>query len=263
MKLESRDKMIIAGPCALESRQVAEETIEGALRWGVEVVRANLWKPRTNGGFRGAEDAGLEWVRMMAREGLTPALEVGIVDHVVKLRKEVLDKVPDSKLLLWLGSRNQNQWVQTEIGKEIAGDERITMMVKNQPWRSEAHWAGIVGYLIEGGASKDQLMLCHRGFNPGKNDETDLRNIPDVAMALRLRAELDLKLIMDPSHIGGRRDLVKSLIQEYQQVDGVDGQIIEVHPDPDNALTDAKQQLTWAELAAVMGWVNEAAKEVA
>ena len=124
-------------------------------------------------------------------------------------------------------------------------------MIKNQPWRSKAHWAGIVEHVLKGGAAMEQLSLCHRGFAPA-NDASEMRNPPDLNMARELHDETGLPLIMDPSHIGGRSAVVRQLISDFALLPEVSGQIIEVHPDPDNALTDAKQQLSWSELELLL-----------
>ena len=165
--------------------------------------------------------------------------------------KAILSSAPHAVLLLWIGSRNQNHLLQKDIGSVVAGEDRVKLIVKNQPWRDEDHWKGIVEHVISGGANKEQLMLCHRGFAPWDKSASALRNIPDLEMARRVKEELALPLLIDPSHIGGAIEIVKRLAQEYGHEDYIDGQIIEVHPDPVNAMTDSRQQLTWEELKAI------------
>jgi 3-deoxy-D-arabino-heptulosonate 7-phosphate (DAHP) synthase len=282
--MRSKEKLIIAGPCALESEEHAQITISEAKNSGIDVVRMNLWKPRTKPGFEGVGESGIPWVRQAAQSGLGVAMEVMIPEHAELLMEEILGKVPHASLMLWIGSRNQNHLLQRDIAKVVAGDDRVKLIAKNQPWRDESHWMGIVEHLASGGAKDEQLMLCHRGHTPTVEDSrkakatqnnihaelakemlkggavditnwsshAPLRNIPDLEMAKRVRNELALPLLLDPSHIGGAVEVVKRLAQEYGVEDWIDGQIIEVHPDPAHAMTDSQQQLNWDELRELM-----------
>lgn len=246
--MRSKEKLIIAGPCALETEKHGQITVTEAKNSGITTVRMNLWKPRTQPGYEGVGEAGMPWVIEAAESGLEVAMEVLNAEQADWVMDEVLGNVPHATLLLWLGSRNQNHIIQREVGNAIAGEERVRLMLKNQPWRDEAHWIGMVEHVISGGADKEQLLLCHRGHAPEDKKTAPMRNIPDLEMAKRVKSELALPLILDPSHIGGSVELVKRLASEYSLEDWIDGQIIEVHPDPKNAKTDAKQQLTWDEL---------------
>lgn len=246
--MRSTEKLIIAGPCALETQAHGQITVTEAHQSGISTVRMNLWKPRTQPGYEGAGEAGMPWVIEAAESGLEVAMEVLNAEQADWVMEEVLGKVPHATLLLWLGSRNQNHLIQKEVGAAIAGEDRVRLMLKNQPWRDEAHWKGMVEHVLSGGAHREQLLLCHRGHAPHDKKTAPMRNLPDLEMARKVRDELVLPLILDPSHIGGSVELVKQLAHEYAQQDWIDGQIIEVHPDPKNAKTDAKQQLTWDEL---------------
>lgn len=251
--MNRHEQKIIAGPCALESQRHAELTIQGAQDVGISTVRMNLWKPRTKPGFEGVGQAGVPWVHAAAERGLTPAMEVILPHQVDLLMNEVLGKLPHASLLLWIGSRNQNHEVQRDIGRAVAGEPRVQLMVKNQPWRDKDHWRGIVEHVMHGGATAEQLSLCHRGFAPWDKSSSPTRNVADMEMAVALKNELNIPLIMDPSHIAGKREAVKKMASELATNPDVDGQIIEVHPDPTTALTDAQQQLTWAELQMILG----------
>lgn len=251
--MKKTEQLIIAGPCALESLEHAKITISNAKNLGITHVRANLRKPRTEPGFDGVGKIGIPWLQEIASQDLVPSLEVLHAREVDMLMEEILGKVPHSALLVWLGSRNQNHDIQQEIGKAVAGESRIKVMIKNQPWRDEAHWRGIAKHLATGGADKSQLLMCHRGFAPWDKSETNMRNIPDLDMALKVKIETGLPMILDPSHIGGQRGIVVGLIGQFLELPWVDGQIIEVHPNPDQARTDAKQQLTWEILADTLG----------
>lgn len=240
----------IAGPCAVESREHALETALEAKKRGIDIVRLNLWKPRTKPGFEGVGDEGITWLLDVAQMGLTPSTEVILPNQAEKLIDAVI-KNSDSKVLIWLGSRNQNHLIQREIGRVIAGEERTMLMIKNQPWSDEDHWKGIAEHVLSGGADESQLLMCHRGFKPGAINPDNLRNMPDFEMAIRVKRETGLPMIIDPSHMGGTRNNVIEIARQamnYRKTGlGFDGLIVEVHPDPDNALTDAKQQLTWGQ----------------
>lgn len=250
--MNRREQHVIAGPCAMETPAHAEQTISQAKLLGIETVRMNLWKPRTKPGFEGAGEAGIPWVKLAAEQGLTPAMEVIMPWQAELLMNEVLTISPHATLLVWIGSRNQNHTVQTDIGRAVAGEERVKLMIKNQPWRDADHWRGIVEHVMNGGATKSQLSLCHRGFAPVDKATSETRNVVDMEMAVNLKHELNLPLILDPSHIGGQREIVKRLIHQFATHPEVDGQIIEVHPDPAVALTDQKQQLMWSELETLL-----------
>jgi 3-deoxy-D-arabino-heptulosonate 7-phosphate (DAHP) synthase len=212
----------------------------------------NLWKPRTAPGYEGVGEQGLPWLVEAAQEGLGVALEVITPEQAKLVSEKILSMVPHAHLILWIGSRNQNHLIQRQIAEIVAGQANTQLMLKNQPWRDEAHWKGMVNHALSGGASKDQLLLCHRGHAPWDKKSTQMRNIPDLEMAQNVKNETSLPMILDPSHIGGMVHLVQKLVLKFAKLDWVDGQIIEVHPDPKNAKTDAKQQLTWDELAELL-----------
>lgn len=260
MKNASEQKLIIAGPCALESEDHARITIDEAKKTGIEIVRMNLWKPRTIPGYEGVGATGLPWLREAAQEDLGIALEVMNPEQADLVMEEILSAAPHATLILWIGSRNQNHILQRDIAITVAGQKNVKLMLKNQPWRDKKHWKGMVAHALSGGIAPEQLMLCHRGFTPWDKDKEKLRNIPDLEMAQQVKIELAeddllLPMILDPSHIGGTVLLVQELAKEFGQANWVDGQIIEVHPDPKNAKTDSKQQLTWEQLRELMPFI--------
>ena len=248
MNTKSKEQRIIAGPCALESHEHAQITSAEAKKSGVNAVRMNLWKPRTKPGYEGVGEAGIPWAREAAEAGLTVAMEAILPEHAELVMNEILGKVPHATLMLWIGSRNQNHLLQREIAETVAGEERVQLLVKNQPWRDERHWVGIVDHVVSGGVDPEQILLVHRGFTPWDASESPMRNIHDLEMARRVKEELGLPLLLDPSHIGGTVALVKELATQYSREPWIDGQLIEVHPNPPEAITDRKQQLSWDEL---------------
>ena len=244
---------IIAGPCAVESEKQVEITVQEAKKIGIQMIRGNIWKPRTEPGFEGVGAVGIPWLQAAAQEGLGISLEVILPEHVDLILENIFKVAPHAAIQLWIGSRNQNHLLQREIASRIAGDKRVSLMLKNQPWRDKRHWKGMVEHAKSGGLLEDQLSLCHRGFAPWDAGDTPMRNVPDLHMAKEVKEETGLPIFLDPSHIGGTVHLVKKLVKEFGNKNWIDGQVIEVHPDPKNALTDAKQQLTWQELAELLG----------
>lgn len=261
---EFKRPIIIAGPCGAESQKVVQESTQQALERGLSILRASLWKPRTEPGYDGVKGKGISWLVEVAEKGLTPATEVLNAKQADRVIDAVIKNTSTAKVILWLGSRNQNHQVQKAVGRSInnglaeviRGEPRVLLMIKNQPWKDEKHWKGIVKHVLSGGAKKEQLILCHRGFSPGING---YRNRPDFDMAMKLKNDEELEsipMIIDPSHIGGSQEKVLFIAKkamEYEK-DGkrFDGLVIEVHPKPEEAKSDAKQQLAWNQFDELM-----------
>jgi 3-deoxy-D-arabino-heptulosonate 7-phosphate (DAHP) synthase len=160
--------------------------------------------------------------------------------------KKVFSANPNVKLLVWIGARNQNHLIQQEIAKVASKDKRVFLLVKNQPWKNEEHWEGIVEHVLTGGIKKENLILCDRGFAPNGHNPNGYRNIPDFEMAMRIKHKYEVSMVFDPSHTGGSVQNVFKISQQASMYN-FDGMIVEVHPDPKNALTDKKQQINWQE----------------
>ncbi|MBI4038443.1 hypothetical protein HY384_00640 [Candidatus Daviesbacteria bacterium] len=239
-----KNSIIIAGPCAAESREQIITSAKEAKKRKVDFMRVSLWKPRTKPGFDGLGKSGIPFLIEVVKMGINPATEVLLPSHAKAVMKAVLPVLKQGKLLLWIGSRNQNHIVQQQIAKVTSKDERVMLLVKNQPWSDEAHWEGIVEHVLSVGINKENLILCHRGFGPNGHNPLGLRNIPDYEMSMRIKMKTGLPMVFDPSHTGGLVPNVLKLAKEALNHD-FDGAMVEVHPDPTNALTDAKQQLTW------------------
>jgi len=251
-------KMVIAGPCALESRQQLKECVQVLKRMGVTMIRASLWKPRTQPGWEG-----LGWMSLplLLEEtlpyGLVPATEIISAEHALMVVHALEHFGSDARMIVWLGSRNQNHMEQKKIAKILAtGPDGITFMFKNQMWDDERHWHGIAEHILAEGFPRERLMICHRGFSPGKAQNLHgYRNLPDFEMAMRIKEKTGLPMLLDPSHIGGSRDKVMeicNLALSYH----FDGYLIEMHCDPENAKTDAKQQLSPDELHGLLNIIR-------
>lgn len=255
MKNKKLNSILIAGPCATESLELIQESIKEAKKRKVDFLRVNLWKPRTKPGFDGIGEKGLPILVEVVKQKINPALEVITPEQAEMVLKAVLPVLGDGKLLLWIGSRNQNHFVQSEIARIASSDKRVYLLVKNQPWKDEKHWEGIVEHVLDGGISKDRLILCDRGFSPNGNNPHNYRNIPDSEMAMRIKEKYGLPMLFDPSHTGGSVENVfhaTKIAVKYNY----DGLLTEVHTDPKHALTDAKQQVTWIEFDKLINVIN-------
>lgn len=241
---------MISGPCAAESKEQIDIAIREAKKRHVDFLRINLWKPRTKPGFEGVGEVGISWMIEAAKQGVNPGTEVLTPNQAKLVMDTVLSAVPNTKLLLWLGARNQNHFIQKEIAQIAARDKRVFLLVKNQPWVNEDHWEGIIEHVLAAGVQKENLINCHRGFAPHGDNPLGLRNKPDWEMAQRVREKNGIPVIFDPSHTGGSVPNVFILAKEAAE-NGMDGLMIEVHHDPKNALTDQKQQVTWEEFDAI------------
>jgi len=244
MNNKLKKQIIIAGPCAAESREQVIETVINAKKRNVDFVRMNLWKPRTKPGFDGMGEAGIPLLVEAAKMGVNPGTEVILPQHAEKVISAVLNASSTVNVLVWIGARNQNHYIQQEIASVAKGEKRVKLMVKNQPWVSEEHWEGVIEHVLHGGIDEKNLIVCHRGFVPNGHNPCGFRNVPDFKMAMKIKDKTGLKVIFDPSHVGGSTDNVILAAKQASEYP-FDGMIIEVHPKPTDALTDAKQQLTW------------------
>jgi chorismate mutase len=237
--------IIIAGPCAAESKEVIIQSAKQAKKRNVDFMRVSLFKPRTKPGYEGIGEDGIDLLIETAKHGVNPGTEILFPDQAKRIMDEVFTAVPNTKLLLWIGARNQNHIIQRETARIVAQDKRAFLLVKNQPWKNKKHWEGIIEHVLEGGLDKSHFINCHRGFAPhGYENPHNMRNIADFNMAMEIRKESGIRMVFDPSHIGGTVENVLRIGKEAARYH-FDGLMVEVHPDPKNALTDAEQQLTW------------------
>lgn len=230
------EPLIIAGPCSAESEQQTLDAARALSAIGVKVFRAGIWKPRTMpGGFEGVGDAGLTWLRRVKQEtGMTIATEVATVDHV----HAALDAGVD---VLWIGARTTaNTFAMQDIADVLHGNDKVTVLVKNPLNPDLDLWLGALQRLAYAGVTR--LGAVHRGFSSA--GAHFYRNDPQWHIPFELRRCVpELTILCDPSHIGGKREYVKSLSQQALDM-GFDGLMIESHCNPDQALSDSAQQIT-------------------
>ena len=235
---------IIAGPCSVESPEQIMAAAEGISRTGVKVLRGGLWKPRTHpGSFEGVGETGARWLRDAGKAaGMKTVTEVANVRHVEVALENGIDGV-------WIGARTTgNPFLVQEIAEALRGTD-IPVFVKNPLVPDPELWSGAIERFVRCGMK--HVYAVHRGFH--SYGESHYRNPPFWQIPVELRRRFPgLPLLCDPSHITGRRDLVEDTARQALIL-GFDGLMIEVHPDPDKAMSDAAQQITPEMLGDMLG----------
>lgn len=227
--------LVIAGPCSAESEEQVLNIAHQLKKTDANVFRAGIWKPRTRpGNFEGVGEIGLKWLKKVKDEtGMLTATEVANPNHAELALKYEVD-------VLWIGARSTvSPFIIQEIAEALKGTDKI-VLVKNPVNPDLALWLGAVERLYTSNIEK--LGVIHRGFST--YEKTRYRNNPEWQIPIDLQNQFpDLPLILDPSHIAGRRDIIFDLCQTALDLN-FDGLMIETHNDPDNAWSDAKQQIT-------------------
>ena len=242
-QLDSKRPLVIAGPCSAESEEQVLKTGIALAARGVKIFRAGIWKPRTKpGGFEGVGVIGLPWLqKLKAETGMLIATEVATKAHVDAALAFGVD-------ILWIGARTTaNPFAMQELADALQGKD-VPVLIKNPVNPDVELWIGGIERIYRAGIHR--IGVIHRGFSSA--DKTIYRNVPQWHLPIELRRRLpDLPIICDPSHIGGRRDLVQPLCQQAMDL-GMDGLIVESHCNPDAAWSDAKQQVTPERLEEIL-----------
>ena len=227
--------LVIAGPCSAETPEQVLSTAKQLAENGIKIFRAGIWKPRTKpGGFEGVGVIGLEWLKEVKKEtGMYVATEVANRDHVQAALAAGVD-------ILWIGARTSaNPFAMQALADALKGVD-VPVFVKNPVNPDLELWIGAMERINQAGIKK--LGAIHRGFS--SYDKKIYRNSPMWQIPIELHRRIpDLPIICDPSHIGGRRELIAPLCQQAMDL-GFDGLIVESHCNPDCAWSDAKQQVT-------------------
>ena len=234
--LKRKKPLLIAGPCSAETEAQLLETCTRLNRIGkVDLLRAGIWKPRTRpGSFEGIGAKGLPWLQKVKEQtGLPVATEVAKASHVEVCLEFGID-------VLWIGARTTvNPFAVQEIAEALRGVD-IPIMIKNPINPDLALWLGGVERLRNVGLK--QIAAIHRGFS--FSGEKIFRNRPQWQLAIDFKQEMpDIVMINDPSHICGRRDMLQAVAQKAMDLN-FDGLMIESHISPDDAWSDAQQQIT-------------------
>jgi len=235
--------LVIAGPCSAETEDQVLKIAHDLKNTDVSVFRAGIWKPRTRPGmFEGVGAIGLKWLKKVKKEtGLLIATEVANASHVKLALEYDID-------ILWIGARSTvSPFIVQEIADALNGTDKI-VLVKNPVNPDLSLWLGGVERLYSANIKK--LGVIHRGFST--YEKTNYRNNPEWQLPIELQNRFpDLPLICDPSHIAGRRDILQDISQTALDLN-FDGLMIETHTDPDNAWSDAAQQITPKTLVKMM-----------
>jgi chorismate mutase len=235
--------LVIAGPCSAETEDQVLKIAHDLKDTDVSVYRAGIWKPRTRPGmFEGVGAIGLKWLDKVKKEtGLLTATEVANASHVKLALEYDID-------ILWIGARSTvSPFIVQEIADALKGTDKI-VLVKNPVNPDLALWLGGIERLYSANIKK--LGVIHRGFST--YEKSKYRNNPEWQLPIELQNRFpDIPLICDPSHIAGRRDILQDISQTALDLN-FDGLMIETHIDPDNAWSDAAQQITPSVLVKMM-----------
>ncbi|MBF1644368.1 MAG: bifunctional 3-deoxy-7-phosphoheptulonate synthase/chorismate mutase type II [Prevotella sp.] len=232
---DKKRPIVIAGPCSAETEEQVMSTARMLADKGCHIFRAGVWKPRTKpGGFEGNGEKALPWLKEVKEEtGMMISTEVATPDHVELAMRYDMD-------VLWVGARTSaNPFAMQALADSMQGLQ-IPVLVKNPVNPDLELWIGGLQRLNQAGIKR--LGVIHRGFS--SYDKKIYRNLPMWQIPIELRRRIPgLPIICDPSHIGGRRDLIAPLCQQAMDL-GLDGLIVESHCNPKEAWSDAKQQVT-------------------
>ncbi len=243
MKLESillpgisaKRPLVIAGPCSAETEEQVMNTAIQLASKEIKIFRAGIWKPRTKpGGFEGVGVKALPWLQQVKKEtGMYVSTEVATAKHAEAALNANID-------LLWIGARTTaNPFAVQEIADALKGVD-IPVLVKNPVNPDLELWIGGLERLSNAGITK--LGAIHRGFS--SYEKKIYRNLPQWHIPIELRRRIpELPILCDPSHIGGKRELIASLCQQAMDLN-FHGLIVESHCNPECAWSDAAQQVT-------------------
>ena len=251
---------IIAGPCSAETQEQVLCTAKQLKNAGFTLFRAGVWKPRTKpGGFEGNGEKALPWLKQVQSSLNMPvAIEVATPEHVHLALKHGIT-------ILWIGARTTtNPFAIQAIADALEGHSDVCVLVKNPISPDLELWIGALERINRAGITK--LAAIHRGFSSYQNKL--YRNVPMWQIPIELRRRVpELPVFCDPSHIGGARHLVAPISQQALDL-GFEGLIIETHCAPDEAWSDATQQITPDVLADIvksltLKTANNGAEEIA
>ncbi len=236
--------LVISGPCSAENeKQIIQTALKLAEIKQVNIFRAGIWKPRTRpGDFDGVGEKGLKWLKQVKKETrLLTTVEVADANHVELALKHEVD-------ILWIGARTVvNPFSVQAIAEALTG-VNIPIMVKNPVNPDIKLWLGAIERFNALGINK--LIAIHRGFH--YFEKSPFRNAPMWEIPIELKRIVpSLPIIVDPSHICGRRELIEAISQKALDLE-MDGLMIESHLDPKNAFTDSAQQITPANLQKLL-----------
>jgi chorismate mutase len=244
--VDTKRPLVIAGPCSAETEEQVMQTAKELAARGIKIFRAGIWKPRTKpGGFEGVGAEGLPWLQRVQKEfGMYTAVEVATAKHVRECLAHNVD-------ILWIGARTSaNPFAVQEIADALEGID-IPVLIKNPVNPDLDLWIGAIERIYNAGIRR--IGAIHRGFST--SDKKIYRNLPQWHLPIELHRQLpNLPIICDPSHIGGKRELIAPLCQQAMDLN-FDGLIVESHCHPEKAWSDAAQQVTPAVLDFILNTI--------
>ena len=234
LNIDTSKPIVVSGPCSAETEEQTVQSCLGVAKQGANILRAGIWKPRTRpGSFEGIGNKGLPWLKTASRlTGLPITVEVANARHVYEALKNQVD-------ILWIGARTTvNPFSVQEIADALKGVD-IPVMIKNPITPDLKLWMGAFERFEKVGITK--MAAIHRGFASYHN--TEYRNQPQWEIPIELRRHLDIEMVCDPSHICGKRETLLQVAQKAMDLN-FEGLMIESHITPDEAWSDAAQQVT-------------------
>jgi len=238
--------VVMAGPCAIESREQLFATAEHVLKVGASIVRGGAFKPRTSPfSFQGLGQEGVELLSELRREFGVPVISEVTDPHL-------LDDMVDHVDILQIGARNMQNYALLRA----VGQSGKPCLLKRGLAATITEWLQAADYLLEAGGG--QVILCERGI---RTFETSTRFTLDISSVGVIKRVSHLPVIVDPSHAAGHYELVPTLARAAVAA-GADGLLIEVHPDPTNALSDGLQSLTFSDFERLMGELKQIAQAI-
>ncbi len=238
--------VVIAGPCSVESREQVTETALAVKARGAVMLRGGAFKPRTSPhDFQGLGDEGLRLLREAGDLAGMPVVTEVMSEDDIGLVCEHAD-------MLQIGARNMQNFA---LLKKLAKTEK-PVLLKRGPAATVKEWLSAADYLLHGG--NERVVLCERGI---RTFDSSLRNTLDLAAVALLKELTHLPVIVDPSHATGKRSIIGRCARAAIAV-GADGVIVEVHPQPENALSDGAQSLTFELFGEMMSGLREPLRHI-
>ncbi len=236
LEIGGEHAIVIAGPCSVESREQVTETAFAVKSCGAVMLRGGAYKPRTSPyDFQGLGVEGLKLLRAAGDEA-----EMPVVTEVMS--EDDVDVVCDHADMIQIGARNMQNFA---LLKKVA-KTNSPILLKRGPSATVKEWLAAAEYILHGG--NERVVLCERGI---KTFDNSLRNTLDLAAVALVREMTHLPVLVDPSHATGKRSIIGACAKAAIAI-GADGVVVEVHPRPEEALSDGAQSLTFNDFAAMM-----------
>ena len=246
VEIGGENSVVIAGPCSVESREQVVSTALAIKKSGAVMLRGGAFKPRTSPyDFQGL---GLEGLKLLREAGDISNLPV--ITEVMS--EEDVTLICDYADMLQIGARNMQNFALLRK----AAKTNKPILLKRGAAATVKEWLSAAEYILDGG--NENVVLCERGI---KTFDDSLRNTLDLAAVALVKKLTHLPVIVDPSHATGKRNLIAATAKAALAV-GADGVIVEVHPQPEIALSDSAQQLNFAEFAAMIEHLQSPAKPI-